>query len=219
MELSETVFDALVLAVLWTGYFAVHSLLASLKVKQWAAAHLPGGMTYYRLGFNILAVVLLLVPLAYLYFNQTDYLWQWQGIAAWIADGLAVLALLLFGWTLLHYDMQEFLGLRQIRENAHGIEDQENLKIGTLHRFVRHPWYTLGLIVLWTRSMDVMFLTSAVVITLYLKIGSLLEERKLIEYHGQAYRKYRRRVPGIVPRPWRFLRKREAEALTASTPR
>jgi len=80
---------------------------------------------------------------------------------------------------------------------------------------VRHPWYFLGLVLIWTRDMDPAFLLSASAMTLYFVVGSLLEERKLIRYHGEVYRRYRKRVPGLIPLPWKYLPAEEADRLVA----
>jgi hypothetical protein len=56
-------------------------------------------------------------------------------------------------------------------------------------------------------------LLSAIMITLYFIIGSLLEERKLLAYYGEAYREYRQRVPGLFPLPWRNLSREQAREL------
>ena len=42
-----------------------------------------------------------------------------------------------------------------------------------------------------------------------------LEERKLIQYHGERYRLYRERVPALLPSPWRRLSTEEAESILA----
>ena len=36
--------------------------------------------------------------------------------------------------------------------------------------------------------------------TVYMAAASLLEERDLVEFYGEAYRRYRREVPAFVPR-------------------
>jgi protein-S-isoprenylcysteine O-methyltransferase Ste14 len=74
---------------------------------------------------------------------------------------------------------------------------------------VRHPWYFLGLVILWTREMDAALLTSAVVLTLYLAIGARLEDNKLVTLYGESYRRYREKVPGLVPLPWRHLSRQD----------
>lgn len=205
--------NAVLMSGLWLGYFGLHSLLASMTVKRWVARHYPAWMPWYRVGFNSLAVVLVLIPVWFLFTHQTPYLWQWQGVSAWVMNGLAGLALVLFIWSLSFYDTSEFLGTRQIKLRICDVQDQETFKLSPLHRFVRHPWYTLALVVLWTRSMDLMLLISALAITLYFKIGSRMEEAKLIAYHGKVYERYRRLVPGLIPLPWRYLSKSQVTEL------
>lgn len=208
----------LALALLWVFYFALHSLLASLWMKRRVAARWPRAMAIYRLLFNLVAVLLLLPPLWLTLTWPGPWLWRWEGWAFYGANGLAAIAAGLFLWSLRFYDGAEFLGTRQLRDGAEGIEDQESLKISPLHRHVRHPWYTLGLVILWTRDMDAAMLLAAVIITAYFVVGSRLEERKLRVYHGRAYEEFMGRVPGLVPRPWRRLSRDEAARLEAMGP-
>jgi protein-S-isoprenylcysteine O-methyltransferase Ste14 len=205
----------MILAQAWIAYFLLHSLLASLGVKRWVARLRPDWMPAYRLFFNALAV-LLLIPILWLTFAyRGPPLWQWQGIWSWIVNGISVLALAGFVWSLRFYDSGEFIGLRQWRDNRRKVEDQERLHISPLHRYVRHPWYFLGLLLIWTRDMDPALLLGATFITLYFIVGSRLEERKLLEYHGEAYRRYMARVAGLLPLPWRRLARHEAAELEA----
>ncbi len=189
------------LAALWLGYFALHSLLASLGAKRRVAAHWPGAMPAYRLAYNALALLLLAPPLWAMATWDGPLLWAWEGGWAWLAHGLALAALGLFAWSLSGYDGGEFSGLRQWRTRRKGIADDETLHITPPHRFVRHPWYFCALLLIWTRDMDAARLLSALLATGYFVIGSRLEERKLIAFHGEAYRHYRERVPGLLP--WR----------------
>ena len=57
------VVELLPLAFSWLAYFAIHSQLASLAVKHFVAARWSAWMPAYRLVFNLVAVVLLLVPM------------------------------------------------------------------------------------------------------------------------------------------------------------
>lgn len=197
----------------WVAYFIVHSALASLPVKRWVARHWPGLMPAYRIFFNFVAVAGLLVPLWLTFAIGGEWVIRWRGLWWWLVNGLAVLALLGFFWSLRYYDGAEFIGLRQLREREQRVEEQERFRISPLHRHVRHPWYFLGLVLLWSRDMTPAMLVSVVMMTLYFAIGSRLEERKLISYYGEAYRQYRQRVPGLVPLPGRSLSKREAREL------
>ncbi|HEU0188418.1 MAG TPA: hypothetical protein VFQ97_00305 [Gallionella sp.] len=205
--------DIMLLSFCWIGYFALHSVLASLAVKRRVAATYPNLMPYYRLVFNILAVLLLLPILWLSYRDSGPMLWRWQGITAWLANGLALAAVFGFGLSLNSYDMQEFLGFHQLKFHIQRVEDQEHFHLSWFHRFVRHPWYFFGLVMVWTRDMSAATLLSSVMITVYFIVGSRLEEKKLLVYHGDTYRHYMARVPGLIPLPWKSLTAEEAEAL------
>jgi protein-S-isoprenylcysteine O-methyltransferase Ste14 len=206
---------ALVLS--WLVYFGLHSALASLGLKRWVARAHPGWMRGYRLFFNGAALALLFPPLVLTYADRGPWLWEWTGVGWWVTNALAAGAALAFLWSLRWYDGLEFLGVRQWHGRVRTAEDQERFHLSPLHRFVRHPWYSLGLVLVWTRDMDPAFLTTALMISLYFVWGSRLEERKLVVYHGAAYRRYRRLVPSLIPLPWRYLTREQARALTADS--
>lgn len=201
------------LVVGWGLYFGIHSLLASLPAKAWLAQRRPQWLPAYRLVYNGIALLLLLPLLALLARWQGPSLWTWDGLWGWIANGLALLAGVGFLWSLRYYDGAAFLGLRQWRQRLGTVADQERFTLSPLHRFVRHPWYSLGLVLIWTRDMDPALLISALMLTFYCLLGSRLEEQRLLVYHGEVYRRYRERVPGLIPLPWRHLTSAEADAL------
>ena len=200
-------------ALTWLAYAALHSLLASLAVKHWVARRWPALMPAYRLAFNAFAALALLPVLWLVYGTESAWLWRWTGPAAWLANTLALAALAGVAITARAYDMDEFLGLRQWRRHDRGTDDREPFALSTVHRFIRHPWYFFGLVLVWTRDMNGPLLTSALAITAYFIVGSWLEDRKLAALHGQAYRSYRERVPGLVPLPWKFLTAQQARDL------
>ncbi len=203
------------LALAWLGYFLIHSLLAADFSKRWVGTHWPRLMPAYRLVYNLLAVLLLALPLYFTLMPDEPPLWQWHGAWRWLADGLALAALLGFVYSLRYYDGGVFTGLSQWRRRAGQVEEPGDLRISPLHRHVRHPWYSLGLVLLWTRDMNAPMLLSSLLITLYFVFGSRLEERKLEQRYGEAYATYRRAVPGLLPRPWRRLAPHQASALEA----
>lgn len=199
----------------WLGYFLLHSVLASLPLKRLVARRWPQWMPAYRLLFNVIAILLLLPLLWLTYGIEAEPLWRWSGVAGWLADGLALLAIMAFFWTSRFYDSGEFLGTSQWRGRERRVEEQEHLRISPLHRHVRHPWYLLALLLLWSRDMNAPLLITVIMATLYFVIGSRLEERKLLDYYGEAYARYRQRVPAIFPLPWRRLSVAEASRLEA----
>lgn len=208
-------FGLIILAFAWVAYGVVHSLLASLGLKRWVANHAIGLLPAYRLLFNLVALMLLILPLWLMHSLSGDYLWRWSGLAVWLTNGIAVIAILLFLWSMRYYDGQEFIGIRQLHAKTRLVEDLEHLQLSPLHCYVRHPWYTFVLMIIWTRDMDTAWLVSAAIMTLYFILGSRLEENKLLAYHGEAYRQYRQRVPPFIPLPWHTLSADEAQSLEA----
>lgn len=205
----------LVLAVLWVAYGAWHSFSASMRIKAGFARRYPRLAPAYRLTYNVLAVLLLIPPLLLLWSYPGPPLWHWPGPLARIAQGIGLLALVGFAASLRAYDLGEFLGVAQLRNASAAPGDAGPMCLSVWHRFVRHPWYFFGLIVLWSREMNAAWLVTAVALTAYLLIGVQLEERKLLALYGDTYRRYRDAVPALIPRPWRYLTRRAAEALVA----
>jgi protein-S-isoprenylcysteine O-methyltransferase Ste14 len=198
----------------WFAYLALHSLLAASATKAWVGHRWPHLMPSYRLAFNLISIVTLLPVLWLVYGTEGDWLWRWKGALAWVANGAALIALLCFFASTRAYDMDEFLGLRQLR--AHGSDDNQTFTLSFFHRFVRHPWYCFALILIWTRDMSMPFLVSAVAISIYFLVGSKLEEQKLVAIYGEKYRRYMQKVPGLVPLPWKYLTARDADTLLNS---
>lgn len=204
------------LVAAWALYGSIHSLLASFTAKAFVARRWPAAARAYRLAFNAIAAMLLVPPVWLTFELHGPLLWEWSGIGAWLANAVALGALAGFLWTSRHYDMNSFSGLAQWRAGTRSPADEEGrLHLSPLHRIVRHPWYFLGLLILWTRDMDAARLTSSLCISAYLWIGSLLEERKLLALHGAPYARYRVAVAGLVPLPGRFLTRAQADALLA----
>lgn len=199
------------LTLAWVAYAVLHSALASFAVKDRLAGRWPAGMSWYRLAYNGVAMVTAL-PLAWLiYTTPGDWLWRWNGAWAWLSNGLTLAALAGIAASARYYDMDEFTGLRQIREGAAQVDRRGGFTVSPFHRFVRHPWYFFALVILWTRDMNAPLLLSAVAITLYFAVGSWFEERKLVALHGDAYRRYRNKVPGLLPLPWKYLKAEETK--------
>lgn len=210
------------LALFWLAYFVIHSVLASLRVKRWFARRHPASVRLYRLGFNLVSLILLLPILWQMNRAPGPILWTWSGWAAWLGNALALAALAGFAASLRDYDGQAFLGLRQMRAErsprspVDATENTEEFRLSPFHRFVRHPWYFFSLVLIWTRDMNGAMLVSAILLTLYFWIGSRLEEQKLMACHGDVYRRYTQLVPGLIPRPGKSLSADQAAGLIAS---
>lgn len=118
-------------------------------------------------------------------------LWALQG-AGW---GIVVAALATIGST-------HLFGLQQARSAAAGVPYvPPPFASRGLYRLVRHPVYTGSLIAIWaTPVMSQGRLLLVGVLTVYLFVGLLFEERDLERQFGEVYREHRRRVPALFPR-------------------
>jgi protein-S-isoprenylcysteine O-methyltransferase Ste14 len=96
-----------------------------------------------------------------------------------------------------------FLGIRQLAASEQNSGESEFINVG-LYRWVRHPLYTGGLIVIWLApSMTVNLFTLFLTLTVYLVVGARFEEERLIQEFGEVYMQYQKRVPMLVPLPRR----------------
>ena len=203
----------LIIGSLWIGYFVIHSLTASITLKEWVANHYKSLMPAYRLVFNALSGLLLIPILLMSYSWRSEPLWHWSPLLFWITTLVSLLTVIAIFISSRDYDMAEFMGTRQWKERNDQVDDQEQFVIGDFHRFVRHPWYTMAIILIWCRELDPIMLTNAIMITLYFIVGSRFEERKLCRYHGEVYKHYQEKVPALLPRPWRYLTRADAAEL------
>ena len=215
MILSQTNSHHVVMIILWLLYFSIHSLFASLRFKQFILFSYPGIMPWYRLIFNILAIVSLIPPLFLMLMYPGELVWQWSGHWRYLSNSLALLAIAGFIFSLRSYDSSEFIGTRQLQEGRKDIKERESFKLSVFHRYVRHPWYAFALVMIWTRDMYISYLISAILMSLYFILGSYLEEKKLIAFHGDQYRLYRKYVAPLIPLPWRILSEQKAAEIVA----
>jgi len=94
----------------------------------------------------------------------------------------------------------DLFGLRQVKLQENYTE--LSFRTPSLYNVVRHPIMLGFLMPFWaTPQMTLGHLLFAAVMTVYIIITTLLEERDLINVHGDAYTGYRRRVPMLIPLP------------------
>jgi protein-S-isoprenylcysteine O-methyltransferase Ste14 len=153
-------------------------------------------MRYYRLIFNVFAVVTFLpiLGLAALFPDQILYAPGFPWSAIMVLGELLGIAGLLVG--LYQTDVWEFLGIKQIWQPA----GTSSLNTSGLYRFVRHPLYTAGLIFIWLLPrMTVNLIIINIGLTLYIVVGAFIEEKKLRLEFGQKYIEYARVTPMLIP--------------------
>ncbi|MEO8355900.1 MAG: isoprenylcysteine carboxylmethyltransferase family protein [Chloroflexota bacterium] len=180
--------------VLW-GIF--HSLLASTGIKDlFRRVFGSGFMKSYRLFYNIFAVISI-VPILYLMVTLPDgNLYQASfpyDYLMRIGQGVSVFLLLV---AVFQTDLLSFAGLRQLFKE----EKKGPLITGGLYHFVRHPLYTFSLLILWlSPNMSLNSFIVYTALTIYVLVGIVFEERKLVREFGQEYDQYRSTTPMLIP--------------------
>ena len=191
-----------VLIVLWSGWCAVHSLLITAGVQRWFRQR--GGLFSgaYRLGYVCFSVLSLLALLWYTARLPQQQIVLSAGLIAPLQGLLFLYAAIMFVGGLRAYNLSLFLGLRQWRNYRAGQPQSGEPPLCTdgILGLVRHPWYSGGIAFLWSLPglTDVTLITRTI-LSVYLVIGTLLEERKLRQSLGPAYKEYCHRVPMLVP--------------------
>ncbi len=194
----------LLLIVLWIGWCVLHSLLITTSVRQWIEARNGAWLGLYRLVYVGFSVATLL-PL--LWYTQTVPQHPFASPPLWVRGvqaGLLTYALVLFAGGMRVYDLPAFLGTRQWRDYRSGrVPPPPMFQQTGILRFVRHPWYSGGIALLWAvPGLTDATLITRTIVSCYLIIGALLEERKLLAVLGEPYRAYCRHVPMLFP--WKF---------------
>ena len=192
------------LAASWIAWCVFHSVLIASSVTRRLRGWLGGRYAYFRLAY-VLISVLTLAPLLW---------WQWRLpsplIVAWT-----------YPWTILQwaglvcsgiimylgarqYNQRFFFGIQQIQDHREGRNsDFSGFEEKGILSTMRHPYYTSGILfLLFWGDISVASLIFKVIGILYLLIGAVLEEKKLVAEYGDMYRHYQRRVPMFFPLPW-----------------
>jgi methanethiol S-methyltransferase len=198
--MTET-FLLITTSIIWA---VVHSLTASHRAKDLSVRWFGQAATdrFYRFGYNVFSVITFLPILALLVLLPDRFLYSIPAPWLYLTMTLQALAALLALVGVLQTGALDFVGLGQLIRSAE--PDAPKLTIHGLYRYVRHPLYTAGMIVLWlTPEMTLNRLTLWTIFSLYFIIGAYFEERKLLREFGQQYAEYKAKTPMLIPRLWR----------------
>lgn len=191
---------ALIIDLALLALFACqHSIMARPAFKRWWTRLVPEPIE--RSTFVLMASLCLIL-----------LFWQWEPIGgtiwsvadpAWrmVLTGISLtgfLIVLVSTFLINHFDL---FGLRQVWLFFIG-KPHEPLRFRTpgIYRIVRHPIYLGFMIGFWAApTMTVAHLVFALMTTAYMLIAIQFEEHDLVRQFGNTYRRYRARVPMLIP--------------------
>lgn len=193
----------LLLAVFWIAFGVLHSLLASLWLKEKVKKNFPRLYSYYRLGYSLFAFASF-GGVLYYQLSLTSWL-LFKGLVAVLLAGIIITSagLLIMIICIKKY----FISLSGIKSLIKNEEASPVLMIGGIHQYVRHPLYLGTFLFIWGLFLVLPYASLFIancVITLYTLAGIKLEERKLVADFGESYRHYQQTVPPLLPR-WKDI--------------
>lgn len=199
VALSGTVGGALTVDLaLSVGFFLQHSLMVrpfcqdrlSRRIPRWSIPALYAAVS----GALLWVVIAFWQPTGVFVYRLGQ-----PGRALVLGVFLAILAG--FAWVTWSLGGFDGFGLGPLRARLRGIRVRRPpLTIAGPYRRVRHPLYSLVLLLLWATpdlSLDRALLNTTW--TVWIVVGALLEERDLVAAYGDTYRRYRRQVPMLIP--------------------
>ena len=198
--------EYLLLIILWTLWCIIHSGMVSLTLLRHVKARFGTYFRFYRLLYNFLSISTV-IPLIYYSYNlKGEVIFIWQGYILLIKYILLIITLILLLAGYLKYDMSAFIGIKQIKSGKKypALSSTGEIDSSGILGIIRHPWYLAALIFIWInyREMHVSRLIVNIILTIYLVMGTILEERKLIIELGDDYRKYMSKVSMLFPYKW-----------------
>jgi protein-S-isoprenylcysteine O-methyltransferase Ste14 len=209
---NSMVYNGSLILLAVVSFAALHSLTAGSRVKRYLQKVLGDRIVegWYRLAYNLFSVVTIIPSLVLVALLPDRVLYVIPAPYALLMLCIQAIGMVGFLGGLFSIDLSRFLGTRQVAAYLAGDTlplPEEPLQEGGVYAIVRHPLYLFALVMLWPLPiMTFNVLVFNVGATLYLGIGSLIEERRLLSAYGKAYHDYCQRVPWLIP--WPFLRNR-----------
>ncbi|NEN22664.1 isoprenylcysteine carboxylmethyltransferase family protein [Cryomorpha ignava] len=186
--------NAIYLGVFWLFYYAIHSALATDRLKRFFADKVPLVSGWYRLLYSLFAGINFALLFWFHSITPSNALFT-SSLSFQIIGGVfGTGALIIFMLAMAQYDWRFWV--------TNTGESQNELVTSGLNSLVRHPLYfavilaLIALVLVLPKWKNLIF---AVITFLYIIIGALLEERKLINKYGRPYIDYRERVKMLIP--------------------
>ncbi|HEY6974988.1 MAG TPA: isoprenylcysteine carboxylmethyltransferase family protein [Chitinophagaceae bacterium] len=185
------------LAVCWIIFGALHTILASDSIKNLMQSVMQKNFKFYRLGYSIIATLMITYILVLNFSIESVLLWQpfiIEKIVSVIA-GVAGLSVMLICMRKYFFDLSGVnVFFRQV--------SVDKLQVNGLNKYVRHPLYSSTLLFAWSFFFWQPLLSnliSCISILVYTLIGIYFEEQKLVKTFGEDYKEYAAKVPMIIP--------------------
>ncbi len=180
-------------------FFIQHSGMVRRSFRQWLTRFIPEeyGSALYAIasGIVLLGVIVFWQESARIFITP-------HGLLRWLFRVVYLLSLVGFVWGVKTLKSFDPFGYKPILNRLRGKQPRQNpFVVQGPYRWVRHPLYFLMILMIWScpdLTLDRLLFNA--LWTVWIAIGSFLEERDLIAEFGEPYRGYQRSVPMLIPR-------------------
>lgn len=196
--------DLCILAILVAAWCVLHSGMISISWTDYLQKRLGSKFRFYRLFFNLTALLTLVPVVLFATSVRAQVIFAWTGYARIFQLTLLCIAFLLLFLGGRHYDASQLIGIKQIRDGNSSklISDKNEFDTSGILGITRHPWYLAVILLIWARQLDISVIVVNIILTIYLIVGTYLEEKKLIREFGDKYRTYQKKVSMLIPLKW-----------------
>ena len=181
------------------AFFIQHSVMIRGSFRQWLARFLPGeyeGAVYAIVSGIVLLTVIVLWQKSCPVFTVS------RGVFRWLFYILYLLSFVGFIWGVRALKVFDPYGLRPILGRLRAKKPRPmSFVVRGPYRWVRHPLYLFMILMIWScpdLTRDRLLFNG--LWTVWIVIGSILEEWDLVSEFGDTYREYQREVPMLIPR-------------------
>jgi len=193
-----------ILAFIWILFCTLHSALISVTFTNFIKKKIGDYYRFYRLFYNIFSIVTLIPVVIYTVAIRQQPFFVWNGYLLPVKYILLFVGILCFVMGTRRYSFGQFFGFAQIKEGTnHNLMNKTGkLSSRGILGVVRHPFYAGIFPLIWSSDLDITGLIVNIILSIYVLIGTVLEERKLILEFGDSYREYQQKVSMLFPLKW-----------------
>ena len=197
MELSEP------MALTWNAmlsflFFFQHSGLVRRRFRARQAKIIPPH--YNDAFFSITSGIILTIVIS-VWQPSTTVLYELDGFPRQIARCVFILASAGFLWGVNTLKSFDAFGRTPIEAHLNGTRPElQEFAVCGPYRWVRHPLYFFTFLLIWScPDLTADRLLFNILWTVWIYIGTVLEEKDLLSAFGNQYRNYQRNVPMLLP--------------------
>lgn len=185
------------------AFFIQHSGMVRRSFRQFLLRFSP--KAYSGAIYSIVSGIFLFLVI--IFWQGTSVLLEAEGITRILLRIVFILPVAGFFWGVKALGFFDPFGIKGVLDYGRDRKPQpEAFRVRGPYRRVRHPLYLFVLVMIWSSpNLTKDRLLFNILWSAWIIVGTLLEERDLVEQFGGAYRDYRQKVPMLFP--FKFIKK------------